>query len=71
MQNLIVSSDLVLPRMLTLMITNRCNLHCLHCWPGSGSSGDCNHVGKKRLLWMIRDFCMLSMLRLPEPCFPV
>jgi len=61
MQNLIVSSDLVLPRMLTLMITNRCNLHCLHCWPGSGSSGDCNHVGKKKLLWMIRDFCMLGI----------
>jgi len=61
MQNLIVSSDLDLPRTLTLMITGKCNLQCLHCWPESGSTGDCHHVAKKKLLWMIRDFLLLGI----------
>ncbi len=61
MQNLIVGSDLGLPRTLTLMITNKCNLQCLHCWPESGLADDCNHVAKKKLLWMIRDFRLLGI----------
>lgn len=61
MRNLIVSSDLDLPRTLTLMITNKCNLRCRHCWPESGSTENCNHVNRKKLLWMIRDFHMLGI----------
>ncbi len=61
MQSRIVSSDLHPPHSLTLMITNRCNLKCLHCWPESGSSADCSHVDKKKLLAMIRDFRKLGI----------
>ncbi len=61
MQNMIVGSGLHLPRTLTLMITNKCNLQCLHCWPESGSAGNCHHVAKKKLLWMIRDFLLLGI----------
>ena len=61
MQSQIVSSGLHLPQSLTLMITNRCNLKCLHCWPESGSSADCSHVDKKKLLAIIRDFRKLGI----------
>jgi radical SAM protein with 4Fe4S-binding SPASM domain len=47
--------------MLTLMITNKCNLKCLHCWPKSGLAADCNHVNRKKLLEMIGDFRMLGI----------
>jgi radical SAM protein with 4Fe4S-binding SPASM domain len=61
MQNLIVGSGLNPPRTLTLMITNKCNLKCLHCWPESGLAGDCNHVDRQKLLEVIHDFRMLGI----------
>lgn len=43
------------------MITNKCNLTCLHCWPESGLAADCNHVDRKKLLEMIGDFRKLGI----------
>ncbi len=61
MERQIVKSGLNRPHSLTLMITNACNLHCLHCWPESGSSADPGHVDKDRLLRIIRDFHKLGV----------
>jgi MoaA/NifB/PqqE/SkfB family radical SAM enzyme len=35
----IIAADLLPPRILTLSITNGCNLRCAHCWPDSGAEG--------------------------------
>jgi radical SAM protein with 4Fe4S-binding SPASM domain len=61
LKNQIDNSGLNRPHTLTLMITNKCNLHCLHCWPESGPSRGANHVDKDQLLGMIRDFHKLGV----------
>ncbi len=64
MQSLITRSGLHLPQSLTLMITNKCNLKCLHCWPESGLADNCDHVDRKSLLKMIGDFCQLGIKKI-------
>jgi radical SAM protein with 4Fe4S-binding SPASM domain len=48
--------DLCLPKALTLAITNRCNLHCAHCWPDSQQSGCDRPVPTRTVLRLIKEF---------------
>ncbi|MCG6880061.1 MAG: radical SAM protein [Deltaproteobacteria bacterium] len=48
------------PKMLTLMMTNNCNLNCRHCWPESLSHESMNPVPLKTLERLITDFCDLG-----------
>ena len=57
---LITGSGLKLPGILTLMITNDCNLHCAHCWPESGCSVKTLPVPAEKLLTMIGNFVQLG-----------
>jgi radical SAM protein with 4Fe4S-binding SPASM domain len=49
------------PRVLTLMITNNCNLGCRHCWPESLSHGSMSSVPVETLKRLITDFCALGV----------
>ena len=48
------------PKMLTLMITNGCNLQCIHCWPQSRSPKTISPVPKGKLQRCIREFVELG-----------
>jgi radical SAM protein with 4Fe4S-binding SPASM domain len=61
MKSQIDNSGLSRPYSLTIMITNKCNLHCRHCWPESGPSGGSSHVDSNQLLKMIGDFIKLGV----------
>lgn len=52
----IISSGLRPPKMLTLGITNGCNLQCLHCWLDCRYHEKTPPVPKNTLLRVIRDF---------------
>ena len=49
-------ADLFLPKALTLAITNRCNLHCAHCWPDSQQSRSVRPVSTSTVLRLIKEF---------------
>jgi len=44
------------PKVLTLVMTNRCNLNCRHCWPDSRGGDDAPIVKTDVLLRLIREF---------------
>ena len=48
------------PKVLTLMMTNNCNLACRHCWPESLSHETTNPVPLGTLKRLITDFCDLG-----------
>ena len=48
------------PKVLTLMMTNNCNLGCRHCWPESLSNDTINPVPVETLKRLITDFCALG-----------
>ncbi|MEJ2153693.1 MAG: radical SAM protein, partial [Desulfobacteraceae bacterium] len=48
------------PRMVTMAVTNRCNLRCRHCWPDSGPDELAPLVPKDRVLGLIADFSALG-----------
>jgi radical SAM protein with 4Fe4S-binding SPASM domain len=48
------------PRMVTLAVTNQCNLRCRHCWPDSGPDGQAPPVPKEQVLQLIADFSALG-----------
>jgi len=49
----ITSMGLAPPRVLTIMITNGCNLSCHHCWPDSHGHDKAAPVPKERLIRLI------------------
>ncbi len=44
------------PRLVTMAVTNRCNLRCRHCWPDSGPDEPAPVVPKDRVLQLIAGF---------------
>ena len=48
------------PKVLTLMMTNNCNLGCRHCWPESFSHASMDPVPVETLKRLIKDFCALG-----------
>ena len=52
-------AGLASPRMVTLAITNRCNLSCHHCWPASGPDEQ-TVVPKSQVLRIIDDVAALG-----------
>jgi radical SAM protein with 4Fe4S-binding SPASM domain len=48
------------PRLVTLAVTNQCNLHCRHCWPDSGPGNGDPSVPKDQVLRLIADFSALG-----------
>jgi len=49
------------PKIVTLMVTNGCNLSCLHCWPESRSCGTVPPVPTDTLKRLIREFVLLGV----------
>jgi MoaA/NifB/PqqE/SkfB family radical SAM enzyme len=56
----IARAELNPPKVLTLMMTNNCNLGCRHCWPESFSHEMMNPVPVETLKRLITDFCALG-----------
>ncbi len=52
------------PRTVTLAITNRCNLHCRHCWPESGPEEQASVVPRRDAQRLMADFAALGARKL-------
>jgi radical SAM protein with 4Fe4S-binding SPASM domain len=48
------------PKTVTLAVTNRCNLSCLHCWPDSGPDAEATEVSKNKVSRLIDGFAALG-----------
>ncbi|MFC1533610.1 radical SAM/SPASM domain-containing protein [Thermodesulfobacteriota bacterium] len=57
----ITAMGLAPPRVLTIMITNGCNLSCRHCWPDSRCQDMAAPVPKEQLLRLIRSAVHLGL----------
>jgi len=57
----IIRAGLRFPKIVTLMVTNGCNLSCLHCWPESRSCGAAPPVPADTLKRLIREFVLLGV----------
>lgn len=57
----ITHADLRIPKIVTLMITNGCNLSCVHCWPESRSCGTTPPVPADTIRRLIREFVLLGV----------
>ena len=62
--NRIAGCGLLTPVMLTLAVTNGCNLKCGHCWPDSRSHIDTPPVPSPVLQRLIQDFADLGLERI-------
>ncbi len=60
----IKKAGLRLPRQLTVMITNGCNLNCRHCWPESVSHKSIDPVPVEPLKHLMTGFCALGILEI-------
>ncbi len=52
------------PKVVTLAITNRCNLRCRHCWPGSGPAEQTPLAPKNQVLRLIAGFSAMGAEKL-------
>lgn len=59
--NSIIRAGLRPPKIVTVMLTNGCNLSCLHCWPESRSWGTAPPVPAETLKRLIREFARLGV----------
>jgi len=59
--NAIIRAGLRPPKIVTVMLTNGCNLSCLHCWPESRSWGTAPPVPAETLKRLIREFARLGV----------
>ncbi len=50
------SAKLIPPQVLTLMLTNRCNLRCRHCWPDSLPDRRIRPVHQAAIFKIVREF---------------
>jgi len=57
----IIRAGLRSPKIVTLMITNGCNLSCLHCWPESRSCGTVPPVSADTIRRLIGEFTLLGV----------
>jgi len=57
----IIRAGLRPPKIVTLMITNGCNLSCLHCWPESRSCDTVPPVPANTLKRLIKEFVILGV----------
>lgn len=68
----IASYGLHTPIMLTLVVTNGCNLNCGHCWPDSRSHTETPPVPTPVLRRLVQDFADLGLEKIiiagGEPC---
>lgn len=62
--NHIIEANLIPPQNLTLMITNGCNLRCLHCWPDSIPYHRAQPVPLEILSKVIFDFIQLGVKKI-------
>lgn len=51
---------LFLPEVLTIAITEECNLHCAHCWVEAGPISSSSRVSKRDVQLMVEDFAALG-----------
>lgn len=56
----IIRAGLRPPKIVTVMVTNGCNLSCLHCWPASRSWGTAPPVPAETLKRLIRELALLG-----------
>lgn len=61
MKTRIIKAGLQPPQSATVMITNRCNLHCAHCWPESSRNSSSGPVSAYLVKRLIRDLARLSV----------
>ncbi len=59
------AAGLGLPKKVTIMITNECNLHCRHCWPESLLTAGTTQVPATAIMKMIQ---LLARLEVEELC---
>ncbi len=57
----IIRAGLRSPKIVTLMVTNGCNLSCLHCWPESRSCGTAPPVPADTIRRLIGEFVLLGV----------
>jgi len=57
----IIRASLRSPKIVTLMITNGCNLSCLHCWPESRSCATAPPVPADTIRRLIGEFVLLGV----------
>ena len=57
----IIRAGLRSPKIATLMVTNGCNLSCLHCWPDSRSCDTVPPVPKDTIRRLIEEFALLGV----------
>ena len=57
----IIRAGLRPPKIVTLMVTNGCNLSCLHCWPDSRSCDTTPPVPSETIKRLIREFTLLGV----------
>jgi len=56
----LADAELVPPEVVTLSVTNRCNLNCRHCWPDSRTGNGVPMVPSEVLLRLVREFSDLG-----------
>jgi len=57
----IICAGLRSPKIVTLMVTNGCNLSCLHCWPESRSCDTAPPVPADTIRRLIEEFVLLAV----------
>jgi len=57
----IIRAGLRSPKIVTLMVTNGCNLSCLHCWPESRSCDTAPPVPADTIRRLIEEFVLLAV----------
>ncbi len=57
----IIRAGLRSPKIVTLMVTNGCNLSCLHCWPESRSCGTAPPVPADTIKRLVKEFALLGV----------